>query len=49
MARMAQSTLDRIWNRLVNRYDQNVSSCCGREIEEAQPDSAEDESGSCCG
>ncbi|MBP1987891.1 hypothetical protein J2753_002401 [Halolamina salifodinae] len=46
---MAQSTLDRIWNRLVNRYGQDEGSdCCGATIEEAQSDSIETESESCC-
>ncbi len=46
---MAQSTLDRIWNRLVDRYNQDdEADCCGPTIEEDQSDSAESESEPCC-
>jgi hypothetical protein len=46
---MAQSVLDRIWNRLANRYRQDrESDCCGARIEEVQSDSGADESDSCC-
>lgn len=46
---MAQNTLNRIWNRLVNRYGQDEESdCCGVAIEEVQSDSTETESESCC-
>jgi len=46
---MAQSVLDRLWNRLTNRYDRDgESGCCGPRIEEVQSSSEEDKSDSCC-
>lgn len=49
MNEMAQSTLDRLWNRLVNRYEQDKESdCCGRNVEEVQSDSTDAEAESCC-
>ncbi len=46
---MTQSTLNRIWNRLANRYGQDEESeCCGAAIEEVQSNSTETESESCC-
>ncbi len=49
MMEMAQSTLNRIWNRLANRYRQDEKSdCCGGAIEDVQSDSTETESESFC-
>jgi len=46
---MAQSTLNRLWNRLKNRYGQDgETDCCGPRIEEVQSDSGEDKPDSCC-
>ncbi|AGB31840.1 hypothetical protein Natpe_2007 [Natrinema pellirubrum DSM 15624] len=46
---MAKSVLNRIWNRLINRYDQDgESGCCSLRIEEVQSDSEEDKPDSCC-
>ena len=46
---MAQSVLNRLRNRLINRYGQDSESdCCGPRIEEVQSDSEAGESDSCC-
>lgn len=50
---MAQNVVNRIWNWLVNRYDQDSEAdCCGPAIEEVTSDSETDEqtdeSKSCC-
>jgi hypothetical protein len=46
---MPQSTLDRIWNRLTARYEQDTESdCCGATIDEIQSDSPKAESENCC-
>ncbi len=48
---MAQSALGRIWNRLVDRYDQDEDEdCCGSTIEEVPADCyGQDEEEDCCG
>ena len=49
MIPMAQSTLDRIWNRLVDRYTQDDdAACCGTTIEERPAGSSDSESDGCC-
>lgn len=46
---MAQSMIGRLWDRIVDRYDQDSESdCCSATIEEVSSDSSEEESGSCC-
>jgi hypothetical protein len=41
---MTESTLGRLWNRLVDRYSADEESdCCGVEIEEARSESADRE------
>lgn len=46
---MGQSTLDRLWQRLTNRYEQdNASDCCGTAIEEVSSESLETETEGCC-
>ena len=49
MMTMAQGTLGRIWNRIVDCYDQDdEADCCGATIEEVPASSSESESDSCC-
>lgn len=45
---MVRSTLDRLWQRLINRYEQDAESdCCGLTIEEASTESSETTSERC--
>lgn len=42
---MVQRTLDRLWQRLTNRYEQDdTSDCCGPTIEDVSSDASETES-----
>ena len=46
---MSQSTLGRIWDRLIARYEQDTESeCCGPAVRETASDASEDESENCC-
>jgi len=46
---MAQSTLDKIWTRLVDRYSSDTAEdCCETTIEAVESDSSDSESDSCC-
>lgn len=46
---MSQSTLDRIWDRLTARYEQDEDSdCCEAAVGEVQSASDEAEAENCC-
>ena len=46
---MSQSTLGRIWNRLANRYEQDIDAeCCGAIIDEVSTESTKADSEDYC-
>lgn len=49
MTEMAKNTLNRIWNRLADRYNPDSDSdCCGSNIVESQSETDGSESENCC-